>query len=33
MNSLKSPIVNMGPDGARQMMQDGVTNVGALFGK
>ena len=33
MNSLKSPITNLGPDGAEEMMRSGVVNVGALFGK
>ncbi|MCE8006254.1 tripartite tricarboxylate transporter substrate binding protein [Aestuariivita sp.] len=31
MNSLKSPIVNMGPEGTEQMMRDGVENVAQLF--
>lgn len=31
LNTLKSPIHNMGPDGTENMMRDGVTNVGALF--
>lgn len=31
LNSLKSPIVNLGPDGAEEMMRKGLVNVGALF--
>lgn len=30
-NSLQSPIVNMGPDGTRQMLDDGLNNVATLF--
>lgn len=33
MNSLKSPIINLGPEGTEEMMRQGVINVGALFGK
>jgi len=33
MNSLKSPIENMGPEGTEKMLRDGLVNVGALFGK
>lgn len=32
-NSLKAPIVNLGPDGTRQMMENGLENVSALFGQ
>jgi tripartite-type tricarboxylate transporter receptor subunit TctC len=32
-NSLKSPIENLGPEGTRKMLDDGLVNVGALFGK
>ena len=32
-NTLKSPIDNMGPEGTKMMMTDGLVNVGALFGK
>ncbi len=32
-NSLKSPIVNMGPEGTKTMLVDGLVNVGTLFGK
>ncbi len=30
-NSLKSPILNMGPDGTEAMLRDGLANVGQLF--
>ena len=30
-NTLKSPIVNMGPEGTRKMLDDGLANVGQLF--
>lgn len=30
-NSLKSPILNMGPDGTEAMLRDGLENVGQLF--
>lgn len=33
MNALKSPIVNLGPEGTEKMLRDGVGNVGALFAK
>ena len=32
-NSLKSPIVNMDPDGTREMLDGGLANVGQLFAK
>ncbi len=31
MNSLKSPIINLGPQGTKEMMHKGLVNVGALF--
>ncbi len=31
MNSLKSPIINLGPEGTKEMMHKGLVNVGALF--
>ena len=30
-NSLKSPILNMGPEGTEAMLRDGLANVGQLF--
>ena len=30
-NSLKAPILNMGPEGTEQMLRDGLDNVGQLF--
>lgn len=33
LNSLKSPIENLGPEGTEKMLRDGVVNVGALFAK
>lgn len=31
MNALKSPIINLGPEGTKEMMHKGLVNVGALF--
>ncbi|MEY8841839.1 tripartite tricarboxylate transporter substrate-binding protein, partial [Cribrihabitans sp. XS_ASV171] len=33
MNSLKSPIVNLGAEGTREMMMNGLANVANLFGQ
>jgi hypothetical protein len=30
-NSLKTPILNMGPEGTEAMLRDGLSNVAQLF--
>ena len=33
LNTLQTPIINLGPEGTRKMLDDGLANVAALFAK